>query len=373
MKGTNYSGFMGPGIGHGLDVISQGIQHRQDLAMQIRMAQQAAQQKFGNQMTLQDRANQARLDAAQLGLQGKQTLQKNQQDFTKTQNQAKLGATAVQKELDRQNKLKAANIAANKKSGIFGGLPNTPIDKNQIGIMQTLEKNGFNPHLTSFSAKVMIPIYTGAIQDIQKQKGVSQDKAVQIFLQNQRNVAALMNGAKGLGTVVPKIQAAMIGVDNTMTLLQNSMGKIRKSLTNTPYMNTPIIALQDKLAGDPNIREFVTRRETMKQELTKALIANGISGTAASDSARKEVDTIFPLNMTPSQFDRAIKVSKQDMAARLAGYSQEMMNLTGHSMPGANPIPPSPGLQSSPVAPPTPANTSGVQRLKYNPTTGTLE
>ncbi|MHB8370918.1 MAG: hypothetical protein ACYDBP_14750 [Leptospirales bacterium] len=352
MKGTSYAGMMGPGIGAGLSGMGNSWMQGHELAAQIKMAQLAAQNNFNNQ----------------------KTLQKNQQDFLQKQNQAKLGSTVVQKELDRQNKLKAANIVANKKGGILGGLPNTPIDQNQIGIMQTLEKNGFNPHLTSFSAKVMIPIYTGAIQDIQKQKGVSQDKAVQIFLQNQRNTAALMTGAKGLGAIVPKIQASMMGVDNTINLLQNSMGKIRKSLTNTPYMNTPIIALQDKLAGDPNIREFVARRETMKQELTKALIANGISGTAASDSARKEVDTIFPLNMTPSQFDRAVKISKQDMAARLAGYSQEMSNLTGQGMPG---VPASSAMSSAQggtaSSPSNPAPKSQVQRLKYNPVTGTLE
>ena len=219
------------------------------------------------------------------------------------------------------------------RGGIFGNLNKVFTPEVQKDL-QALEAAGFNPHLTSFSAQVMAPLYSGAIQKIMKDSNLTREQAVQKFLANQRSVQSLMVGAKGLGSIIPKIQASMKGVEKTIALAKKSMDKIRSRLSGTPYMNTPLIELEKNFKGDPDFREFDTRRSTIMQELAKALMSNGISGTAPTDAARKEIDNIFPPNMTPAQFDRVVKVSEADMAARLAGYAQTYMEYTGKSLPG---------------------------------------
>lgn len=150
MKGTNYSGFMGPGIGHGLDIISNGIQHRQDLGMQIRMAQQNAQNRFNAQSALQDKANQSRMAIADKNLQAKQDLLKSQQSFTSQENKKKMDNLDTQKGLDRANKTNTATMRANVKKDNFNKSYNQKLTSNAETLYNNMVTK--NPYVKDYAA-----------------------------------------------------------------------------------------------------------------------------------------------------------------------------------------------------------------------------
>ena len=247
------------------------------------------------------------------------------------------------------------------RGGILGNMDKV-LTPHVMKNLTAYEELGGKDNFTSFSIQAKGPLISKAIDGLMKKDNLTREQAVQKLLANQRSVQSLMAGAKGLGALIPKIQASMQGVENTIDLMKKSMDKIRSRLTNTPYLNTPIMELEKKYSGDKDFQEYMSRRETVKQELAKALMSNGISGSIASDAARKEIDSIFPPNMTPAQFDRVVKVSEADMAARLAGYSQTYMGYTGQALPGASAPAQSPGSTA-------PAGKIHI----YNPKTGMID
>ena len=247
------------------------------------------------------------------------------------------------------------------RGGILGNMDKV-LTPHVMKNLTAYEELGGKDNFTSFSIQAKGPLISKAIDGLMKKDNLTREQAVQKLLANQRSVQSLMAGAKGLGALIPKIQASMQGVENTIDLMKKSMDKIRSRLTNTPYLNTPIMELEKKYSGDKDFQEYMSRRETVKQELAKALMSNGISGSIASDAARKEIDSIFPPNMTPAQFDRVVKVSKADMAARLAGYSQTYMGYTGHTLPGV------------PASSQSPGSTAPAGKIYiYNPKTGNID
>ena len=92
--------------------------------------------------------------------------------------------------------------------------------------------------------------------------------------------------------------------------------------TNYPTINKWINAVQTG-TGKGDIVAFRTALETAKTEFAK--IMSGATGAAGiTDSARREADQLFSVDMSPDQLEASIRTAKLDMKNRMSSLKDEM-------------------------------------------------
>jgi hypothetical protein len=92
----------------------------------------------------------------------------------------------------------------------------------------------------------------------------------------------------------------------------------------SPAANKALRWAQQNITGDPNLTAFINARQTFVNETTKVL--SGALGNAAStDSARHEVDAMFPLSMTGKQFAAAARTARAELKNRKGAYYDQLM------------------------------------------------
>jgi hypothetical protein len=98
--------------------------------------------------------------------------------------------------------------------------------------------------------------------------------------------------------------------------------------TGSPWINTPLRLLDQKLAGAPNMAAVNAARAVATNEIAKVTSGGSMSGVL-SDAARQEVKEYSPQNATFAQTLAIVKVLKQDMANRHASMNDTLSDIKG--------------------------------------------
>lgn len=105
--------------------------------------------------------------------------------------------------------------------------------------------------------------------------------------------------------------------------------------TGSPWLNTPLRQLSEKMVGSQNMAAFNAARTTALTEIAKVLNSSNASGVL-SDSARKEVSDLIGPNATLNQIYQAAAILKQDMHNRHQSYQDQIADIQKRlSSPGA--------------------------------------
>lgn len=96
--------------------------------------------------------------------------------------------------------------------------------------------------------------------------------------------------------------------------------------TGSPLINRWVLAAKGKITGDPDTRKFQAAVQTAANEYAKVVTNNGASGSV-TDSARREYETILNASDNPQAFDAVVKMMKQEMDNRRAGFSQQLQDI----------------------------------------------
>ena len=118
----------------------------------------------------------------------------------------------------------------------------------------------------------------------------------------------------------------------------------------SPFLNTPLRAIGDRLAGSPDQTAFNVARQVAVTEIAKVL--NNPGGNAAlSDSARHEVQELIGPNATLKQIYTAAKILRQDMSARKQAMDEQINAIKSRIQTPNGPNSPaaSPGAKGDPM------------------------
>lgn len=97
--------------------------------------------------------------------------------------------------------------------------------------------------------------------------------------------------------------------------------------TGSPFLNSNIRTLNEKLLGDPKMAAFNAARRVVIPEFAKILANPGLSGQL-SDTARKEVEEIVEKGATLKQIYAVAGVLKTDAANRKESYAEQIKAMT---------------------------------------------
>lgn len=104
--------------------------------------------------------------------------------------------------------------------------------------------------------------------------------------------------------------------------------------TGSPFLNTPLRMVDQKLLGDKDMAAFSTARQVAVNEIAKVTSNPGLKGQL-SDSARHEVDAFNPENATLAQTYKVAEILKQDMANRHQSYDEQIKAIKQRISPNA--------------------------------------
>jgi hypothetical protein len=127
--------------------------------------------------------------------------------------------------------------------------------------------------------------------------------------------------------------------------------------TGSPWINTPLRLLNDKMVGSANIAALNAARAVATNEIAKVTSGGSMSGVL-SDSARQEVKDYNPQNATYAQTVAVVKVLKKDMANRHESMDQSLGDIKSRFGGSAGPA----GGAAAPNA-----------TKRFNPATGQIE
>jgi len=106
--------------------------------------------------------------------------------------------------------------------------------------------------------------------------------------------------------------------------------------TGSPFFNRPVRYFMDKGIGDPNQAAFRAAHATVVNEYAKIL--SGAAGSSSvTDSARREAESMLPLDATWDQLGAAAKVLDTDAGNRINSARQQIANIKGRI--GGQPTP----------------------------------
>ncbi len=111
--------------------------------------------------------------------------------------------------------------------------------------------------------------------------------------------------------------------------------------TGSPYLNTPVRKLDERLLGSPQMTAFQTARMVVLPEFARIITNPNLTGIL-SDSARKEIEELVKGDATLPQIEAAAKVLKQDAANRRESLSVQRDAIQGRmrgSQGGTSPEP----------------------------------
>lgn len=96
----------------------------------------------------------------------------------------------------------------------------------------------------------------------------------------------------------------------------------------SPYLNTPLRKLDEKLLGSPEMVAFNVARKVALTEIAKVLTNPSLAGQL-SDSARHEVESLIGPDATLAQIHAAAKILRADMVSRRESYAAQIREIKG--------------------------------------------
>ena len=198
-----------------------------------------------------------------------------------------VNTTAVTAELSPEA---IAMLARNVAAG--GQMP--PLGRNAGGTIAKVlnQAAGQDPNLNIAGARAGYKADAGALVALQKQRD---------------SVAAFENTA----------------LKNLDQFLAVSKGVVD---TGSPWLNTPLRQINEKMLGSADATAFNVARQVAVTEIAKVLSNPGTSGVL-SDSARHEVQELIGPNATLAQIVRAANILKADMQNRAAAMDAQISEI----------------------------------------------
>lgn len=268
--------------------------------------------------------------------------------------------TAQAAEATANEKLNTAKAAFYAQNGLTPG-----ISPEEAGLASYLKNNpGKTPQdFLAWRAK-LAPTATFNLQ-----AGLLSDQAKQMAAQNYQQTgqlpagmrspamgAQILNQAAAGGPVniagnkatyqanADSLKSMQKNFDN-VTAFENTAGKnldqflgaAKKMVdTGSPFLNTPVRMLNDKMIGSENMAAVNAARTTALTEIAKVLSSANAGSGVVSDSARHEVEGLISPNATLKQIYAAATILKQDMANRHAAYADQLQQIKSR-MGGSQP------------------------------------
>ena len=127
------------------------------------------------------------------------------------------------------------------------------------------------------------------------------------------------------------------GTLDNLTAFENTAGKNLDQFlslaakvpdTGSPWLNTPLRLLNDKMVGSENQAAFSAARDVALREIARVTNDPKLSGVL-SDSARQEVSSLSPKDATFAQIKKVASVLKQDMANVHSSLSDQREAIQG--------------------------------------------
>lgn len=139
---------------------------------------------------------------------------------------------------------------------------------------------------------------------------------------------------KGLQENLDSVTAFENTANKNLDLFVQQAKKVVDS--GSPFLNTPLRLINQKLLGSTDQAAFTTARQVATNEIAKVTSNPGLKGQL-SDSARHEVDAFNPENATLAQTLKVAEILKQDMANRHQSYDEQIQAIKKRISPGAKP------------------------------------
>lgn len=133
-----------------------------------------------------------------------------------------------------------------------------------------------------------------------------------------------------------KLKDALASFENTavknMQILETSAKKVVDS--GSPFLNKPLRSIDEKALGSTELPIYRAARQIVVNEVAKLTSNPNLTGQL-SDSARHEIESLMPPDMTLAQLLALLPVLKQDMANRTSSIDQQIQAIRGRISGGA--------------------------------------
>lgn len=131
-------------------------------------------------------------------------------------------------------------------------------------------------------------------------------------------------------TQATKLKDALTSFENTalknMTILESNAKKIVDS--GSPFLNTPLRSIDEKVLGNTDLPVYRAARQIVVNEVAKLTNNPNLSGQL-SDSARHEIESLMPPDMTLKQLLGLLPTLKQDMKNRTSSIDEQIAAIRG--------------------------------------------
>lgn len=111
---------------------------------------------------------------------------------------------------------------------------------------------------------------------------------------------------------------AMLGLN--IDILKELSGKV--SRTGSPYVNRPVLWLQQNATGDADVAEYLFQVQTVSTEIARVLNNPNLTGQL-TDTARKELQSVVRGELNPQQMDRVLARAKVDASNRSKSFDTQ--------------------------------------------------
>lgn len=131
------------------------------------------------------------------------------------------------------------------------------------------------------------------------------------------------------------VQAFMATADKNVEKLEEALKKIPD--TGIPLFNQPLRSFATKVQGDPNLSQFATYLQSVKNEYSRIISQPNLSGQL-TDSARREGSALVKDEATVPQMLASIQALKTEGTNRLVSIGDQIKRIQGRMTgPGGGP------------------------------------
>ena len=145
-----------------------------------------------------------------------------------------------------------------------------------------------------------------------------------------------------------QVQAFEDTANKNIDLLQQTAQKIPD--LGTRYANIPVRAITSQMIGTANMAAFKTALQVAQTESARVLSSANASGTALTDSMRKDLQDMANGDMTLPAMTAALNTLKQDMSNRTQAYQANISDLQGKIKNAGTNAPATPAIAPAPAA-----------------------
>ena len=216
-------------------------------------------------------------------------------------------------------------------------------------VMNFVLYNKYPPGMGKQAVEVRSAIKSSAMKWM-KDNNISPARLAQIRYQYKITEA----GGRALENQRQKIESFTNNARRNLDMIDNMV----KTQPNTavPVINRWIRAGYKSIAGDPEVARFDALIQATSNEIAK-ITSSATGAGVTSDAARKEIERSFHPGMSPAQIRGVVKLYRQELNNRSAGYQQTMnenQNIIAGLMGGQAAPSSRPAAQTAATRRPTP-------------------